>query len=311
MRAIDISGQAAVNRDGVGAGAVPELRWLPISDLVIDDRFQRPLAVKNWLAIRRIAEGFSWGKFAPVVVSPIVGGKYSLIDGQHRTHGAALAGFDTVPAMIVVLAPTDQAASFAAINGNVTAMSAFHIYKAALAAETGWAIRARDAVAAAGCELMTYHPSTANKRPREVYAIQLVRRFVEKGQADVVRAGLGALSALPGVKADHFVNSVLDPWFLALAAGGGRMLAADLAGFCAAHDLVKVQNGLVGVSKHPEFRGRTIRDLTQSAYGALLSRFVGGTPLPVVVTGREDRVGARMAAVAAGERKAQARRGMA
>ena len=190
VRGIDISGAAPVDREGIGAGAVPELRWIRIADLVIDEAFQRPLERRSWTAINRIAQGFSWGKFAPVVASPIVGGKYTLIDGQHRTHAAALCGFDAVPAMIVVLTPEDQAASFAAINGNVTAMSGFHVYKAALAAGEQWAVASRDAVQSGGCRLMTSHPSSKNRDPRDVYCIATVKRFVGKGLARVVHLAL-------------------------------------------------------------------------------------------------------------------------
>lgn len=309
MRCVDISGQKPV--EGARAGAVPELRWLDIADLVIDDRFQRPLNPDNWRVIRRIAKDFSWGKFAPVVASPVIGGRYSLIDGQHRTHAAALCGFDQVPAMIVVLSPADQAASFAAINGNVTAISAFHVYKAALAAEEAWALGCRDAVAAAGCELMTYQASAALRRPRQVYCIQVIRRYRAWGRADVIRAGLGALAALPGVTAEHFTAGVLAPWFGALVARGGRTLGADLAGFCAAHDLVRIRDGIVQVSRQPEFRGKSIRDLTLAAYGKLLDRFVGPQNLPAVRAGTEDALASRMAAAAKAERQAQRRAGMA
>lgn len=312
MRPVDISSLKPVDREGVGAGAVPELRWLPIADLVIDDTFQRPIEKHGWARIRKIAEAFSWGKFAPVVASPVIGGRYSLIDGQHRTHAAALCGFDMVPAIIVVLAPSDQAASFAAINGNVTRISAFHVLKAALAAEEPWAVRARDAVAAAGCELMTYHPSSKNKRPGEVYAIAAVRRFVDLGRADVVRAGLAALAALPDATVEHFSEGVLSPWFGALAAlGGGRMAEADLPAFVAANDLVLARDGLVAVQKQPEYRGRTLRDLTQSAYFAMLSRFIGAGNLPAPVTLGEDGIAARMAAQARADVKAQKRAGIA
>lgn len=310
MRAIDITDQKPVDREGIGAGAVPELRWLAIADLVVDETFQRPIERHGWQAIRRIAEGFAWGKFAPVIAAPLVGGKYSLIDGQHRTHAAALCGFAHVPAMVVVLAPTDQAASFAAINGNVTRISAFHVLKAALAAGEPWAIRARDAVAAGGCELMTYHPSASDKLPRQVYAIQTIRRFIDRDRGDVIRSGLGALAALPGVTVEHFTEGVLAPWLGALMAGGGRMLDADLTGFVAANNLVQIRDGIVAVSKRPEYRGSTLRDLTQSAYGALLSRFVGHGNLPTVRPEGEAAVGGRMAELARNEAKAQKRAGM-
>lgn len=311
MREIDISAMKPVEREGIGAGAVPELRWLPIADLVIDETFQRPIERHGWQAIRRIAEGFTWGKFAPVIAAPIVGGKYSLIDGQHRTHAAALCGFAHVPAMVVVLAPADQAASFAAINGNVTRISAFHVLKAALAAGEGWAVRARDAVAAGGCELMTYHPSASAKRPRQIYAIGCIRRFTDKSRADVIRAGLGALASLPGATVDHFSEGILSPWLAAIEAGGGRMVEADLAAFVAAHDLVRIRDGLIKVSKLPEYRGRSLRDMTVSAYSALLGKFIGTGNLPALVPQGEDGVGARMAELARSEAKAQKRAGMA
>lgn len=317
MRGIDLSGLKAPERAGQSAGAVPELRWVAIADLVIDDTFQRPIEKHGWAAIARIAADFSWGKFAPVVVSPVVGGGYALIDGQHRTHAAALCGFDSVPAMVVVLSPADQAASFAAINGNVTRISAFHVLKAALAAGEPWAVSARDAVAAAGCVLMTYHPSHSAKRPGEVYCIQAVRRMIDMGRADVVSAGLRALSARIGAETgvsagvEAFSESVLRPWFAAIMAGGGRMLDADLGGFCAAHDLVSIRDRMLVLSKDPESRGRTARDLTQSAYAILLGRFVGPGTLPAPVTGGEDALAARMAAMARSDVAAQRRRGVA
>ena len=39
--------------------------------------------------LRRIAEQFDWRLFAPVIVAPIEGGLFAVIDGQHRTHAAA------------------------------------------------------------------------------------------------------------------------------------------------------------------------------------------------------------------------------
>lgn len=311
LRIIDISAQPAIEPAGLRAGAVPELRWLPIDDLVVDDTFQRPLTASNWKAIRRIADEFSWGKFAAVVASPIVGGKYSLIDGQHRTHAAKMAGFDQVPAMIVVLPPAEQAASFAAINGNVTAMSPFHVYRAALAADEKWALQARDVVAAAGCVLKTSHPSHANKKPRELYCIQLVRKYIDKGKGDVLRAGLVALAAQPGATVDHFTNGILEPWFLAIDAGGARVLRADLVGFCAQNDLVKIRDTMVRVSKQPDYRDRTIRDLTRAAYLTLLNRFVGPEALPALAPDSERDLGGRMAIIAAQENKAQKRVGLA
>ena len=70
--------------------AAPMLAWIKIADLAIDDDYQRPLNPGNWLAIRKIAEAFRWGRFGPVLVSPIEAGRFAVIDGQHCCHAAAL-----------------------------------------------------------------------------------------------------------------------------------------------------------------------------------------------------------------------------
>jgi hypothetical protein len=221
FREIDIDDIAPVApRD---PGAVPELRWLPVQDMVIDDTYQRPLGRSNRLAIRQIASEFSWGKFSPVLAAPIVGGRYAIIDGQHRVHAAVLAGHDMVPAMLVPLSERDQAAAFASVNGNVTAMTPFHVLRAALAAEEPWAIEARAAVEAAGCSLRVANASTAWKKPREVYAVSTVLGHVKAGRARVITRGLGAMVE-SGIHdtAEHWSARVLVPWLTVLAGGGRR-----------------------------------------------------------------------------------------
>ena len=134
----------------------PMLEWLPIRKLVVDDRYQRPLTGTSWAAIRKIAGAFHWSRFAPVLVAPVEGGLYAIIDGQHRTHAAALCGFTSVPAMAVHMTAREQASAFTWVNGQVLRINQHQVYRAALAAGEDWALRCRDAVEAAGCRLMTY-----------------------------------------------------------------------------------------------------------------------------------------------------------
>lgn len=304
LREITAGPLAPLDPADVRAGAVPQLMWVKIEDLVVDDRFQRPLNKGNWAAIGRIAAAFSWGKFAPVVAAPIEGGRYSLIDGQHRTHAAHLCGFGSVPAMIVTLTPEAQAASFAAINGNVTQISTFHVYKAALAAGEHWAEACRDAVAAAGCELMTYNRSTSEKKPGQVYTIALVKRYVTAGRAGVVTRGLAAIAAHEWHDAEHFTDRVLDPWFAAIDAvpGGGQ----DLVTFAAENDLARLRDRMAVVAEQPENRGRSVRDLTTTVLTAMLKRRDVVANLPAPVADGEAAFAARMAADAAAAKKRRA-----
>src|SRR6185503_19283784 len=103
----------------VSAGPAPMLQWLNIDQLVVDPSYQRPIIGKGRRNVDRIARAFSWSCFAPVVVSPVEGGKFAIIDGQHRTTAAALVGFDSVPCQIVIAALEQQAAAFKAINGTI------------------------------------------------------------------------------------------------------------------------------------------------------------------------------------------------
>jgi hypothetical protein len=104
-----ISAEGFEKPKSVSAGAAPMLQWLKITDLVVDPAYQRPIVGKGRQNVDRIALAFSWSCFAPVVVSPVAGGKFAIIDGQHRTTAATLVGFESVPCQIVIAAKEEQA----------------------------------------------------------------------------------------------------------------------------------------------------------------------------------------------------------
>lgn len=262
MRAIDIS-TVPPPRD-VDAGPAPMLQWLKINDLVVDDGYQRSLQRSNWKAIRRIAEQFKWSRFSPVFVAPIEGGRYAIIDGQHRTHAAALCGFDQVPCQVVQMSREEQAASFAAVNGLVTKVTLWNVFKAALVAGEPWALESAKACEDAGCRLMTSAGSTDSKKPGEIYAISLVRVPVMAGQgASITMALSGVRRSEFGQEAEAYSNEILKPLFAAvcdrpwLARSG-----TDLVKFIDAFDIyasldrasefakIKRRQGAVGISRY-------------------------------------------------------------
>jgi hypothetical protein len=151
MRPISIEGFEKPK--SVSAGAAPMLQWLKITDLVVDPAYQRPIIGKGRQNVDRIARAFSWSCFAPVVVSPVAGGKFAIIDGQHRTTAATLVGFDSVPCQIVIAAKEEQAAAFKAINGTTTPISIMALHAAALVACEPWAVQIAHVCACAQVEL--------------------------------------------------------------------------------------------------------------------------------------------------------------
>lgn len=215
LRSIDVS---KLDRQALSDQPAPMLQWVPIEKLVVDPSYQREVTGAGWATIRRIASDFRWSRFAPLLCAPIEGGRFSIIDGQHRAHAAAACGIEAVPAMIVPVSRAEQARAFADVNGKVTAVSNHHIYRAAITAGEAWALECRAACEEAGCWLMTSNNSTANKRAGQVYAIALVRDLVARGHATAVTRGLQAIKAHDVLgRPALYSNYILRPWLTAIA----------------------------------------------------------------------------------------------
>jgi hypothetical protein len=163
MRPIDTQSYAAIAQPA-SLGPAPQLQWLPIDQLVIDESYQRDITAQGRKNVRAIAENFSWTFFAPVIVSPIEGGRYAVIDGQHRTTAAALVGVREVPCALVIADKITQAKAFRAINAQVTKMHSLPLFHARVAAGDEVAVRAAAMADAAGVIIARY-PKQAKARP--------------------------------------------------------------------------------------------------------------------------------------------------
>lgn len=220
FRRIDISDMAPAQPVTEPA---PALVMVEIDHLVIDDRYQRPLQAGNWLAIKRIAGDFRWPRFSPVIVAPIEGGRYALVDGQHRAHAAALCGIRSIPAMVAQIAPEEQARAFIEINARQIRVTGHQVYRAALTSGERWALECRDAVEAAGCKLMTATTGTKDKKPGQVFAIGLIRKMVAAGQGKAVTDGLRAMRDYEPESVANMADALLAPWLGAVAETGAAV----------------------------------------------------------------------------------------
>lgn len=271
LRAISIGSEAPVTTPV--DQEIPHLEWIEIDRIVVDETYQCPLSDENWRAIRRIAASFTWQKFSPIMLAPAGDRRFAVIDGQHRTHAALLCGKVAVPAMIVRMTRIEQAAAFAAINGDVIGMSPFHVYRAALAAGEDWAVTSRDAVARAGCVLMDYNKSTADKRPGEVYAINLIRRLVEAGRADLVTHALLPLVKCSYSSIDLFATRILGPWCDAVFDHGLKVSQTRLCLFVEDNDLVGIQQQASEIARSEEYQGGSVVEITRKMFAAYLKHF--------------------------------------
>lgn len=175
-------------------GERPELQWVKISKLRIDPRYQREIGRRGTENILAIVPAFKWAKFAPVVIAPIAGGLFAIVDGQHRTTAAALRGFESVPCVIIAVSGADQADAFVAINANVTAMSPLQLHAARLAAGNTAAAALTEVCKEAGVTICRY-PVPANKiKPGETLAVAMLQATLDKYGRDVLVAALSCIT---------------------------------------------------------------------------------------------------------------------
>ena len=237
FRAINVTDIAQISPKDQPA---PMLQWVPVESLVIDDSYQRQLSRQNWASIMRIAENFHWSRFTPVLVAPVEGGKFAIIDGQHRTHAAAICGFPEVPAMVVHMPRAEQARAFSWVNGQTIRITQYQILRAALAAGENWAMRADAACATAGCKLMTFHQSSGVKKARQIFSVKLVADLIRRNQDMVVTKALNALVAIDGSnRVALYSDCIIRPLMMALAANP-HLMTVDLPAVLQSYDPFKV-----------------------------------------------------------------------
>lgn len=171
-------------------GERPELQWLKIAKLRIDPRYQREIGRRGADNIVAIAPQFKWAKFTPVVVAPIEGGLFAIIDGQHRTTAASLRGFESVPCVIIQVDQADQADAFVAINANVTAMSPLQLHAARLAAGDKAADELTKACREADVTICRYPVPASKMQPGDTLAVGMLQAMLEKYGRDVLVAAL-------------------------------------------------------------------------------------------------------------------------
>lgn len=176
------------------AGPLPSLRWIRIALLRIDPTYQREIGRRGEANILAIVRDFDWAKFSPLIVAPMADGLYVIIDGQHHATAAALRGFDSVPCLVVTADRRKQAAAFAAVNGNVTAMTPLQLHAARVAAGEPKALALAEACTAAGVSICRY-PVPGNKmKAGETLAVSMLRGLLDKYGRDVFVAALSCIT---------------------------------------------------------------------------------------------------------------------
>ncbi len=149
LEGLDLSGEH-------DPGTRPEVRWVKVADLRVDPTYQRDINRRGAANIRDIAKNFSWRKFGIVIVAPLEDGAYAIVDGQHRTFGAAGRGIGEVPCLVIEADARAQADAFVSINSGVTLMTPLQIHASRLAAGDADALALVEACKAGGATVCRY-----------------------------------------------------------------------------------------------------------------------------------------------------------
>jgi len=125
-------------------GLIPDLDWIDINCLTIDDTYQRDtLSQRSQRNIEKIKKNFAWAKFSPLTVADRGDNTFSIIDGQHRYIAAKeLGDIENLPCWIIPQCSTkSQADAFIDINKNRVYVNNWQMYKAKLAANDAFAMQ--------------------------------------------------------------------------------------------------------------------------------------------------------------------------
>ena len=175
-------------------GSKPALEWVPVDQIDVDSAYQRPLKPR---LVEKILTCFSWSKFGAVVLSRHEGGRYTIVEGQHRWKAATLhPSIDAVPAVIVEHADTAaEAGSFLAINRDRMAVTSVERYWAGLTAGDDWAVAISNVLHAANCDVV---PEQGHYRPNLTNSISAIDRCLKRyGHGATRRALLVIRAAWP------------------------------------------------------------------------------------------------------------------
>jgi len=186
------------------------LLWVEVKDLVVDDSYQREISRRGAMNVRHIAETFDWSKFAPVIVAPIEGGLFAIVDGQHRTTAAILRGFTKVPCQVVQADRAKQAEAFAAVNGNVTKTTAPQLYYARIAAGEPRALELKKICDASGVTISRRNLIRAKTKVGQTQAISALTRCLDTFGRNTLISALQCITQTGGGNPGYVRSGIVE-----------------------------------------------------------------------------------------------------
>jgi len=177
-----------INRE---IGDRPTLEWVSVELIDVDSNYQREIKPR---LVERILKGFSWRKFGALVLTRREGGRYTVVEGQHRWKAASHhPDIREVPAVIVEHDDTaSEAESFLAINRDRMAVTSVEQYWAGLTAGDQSSVAISNVLKSAGCDVV---PAQGHYRPHLTNSISAIDRCLKRYGAGATRRALLTIRA--------------------------------------------------------------------------------------------------------------------
>jgi hypothetical protein len=182
-------------KTGPMVGNPPSLEWLAVSQLQVDDAYQRATDGHH---SRRIIVGmvkcWDWKLCQPLVVTRRADNSLFVLDGQHRLAGARERGdIPHLPCVVIpAIAPGEEAAAFVKLNTARQKLSQADIFAGMLAAGEPEAVLVDTIMRETGWRMVRSN-NAAVWKPGDLQCAPRLARLVKSSGEAAVRNALAAL----------------------------------------------------------------------------------------------------------------------
>ncbi|MFY0619046.1 ParB N-terminal domain-containing protein [Shimia sp.] len=161
---------------------VINLRFVDVSALTIDRRYQRKVSDTSLQQVRKIIRTFNWRRFGALSVVAN-DGNLAVIDGQHRLIAAKAIGATAVPCVVSEGGLIDQANDFVGINTSRTNVAAIDRFRARVTAKDPVAIEVAEILAELDISTdVAVGSRLSHRQTRAVTVLEKMTKSIGKGE---------------------------------------------------------------------------------------------------------------------------------
>lgn len=177
-------------------GPQPTLEWIAVNKMIVDPAYQRDATgQRSKKLIATIAREFRWARCQPLMVTPRDGGKFAILDGQHRRAGAMKAGIGALPCMVVPAGSIEaEADAFIRLNDSRIRIDPYRMHHSRVVAGDPDAVLIKSVCDRAGVVIPRYPKDRANIAPNETLALEAIRRGIRLYEPPTVILALSAMA---------------------------------------------------------------------------------------------------------------------